>query len=144
MRYPQDPEFQMEYNLGKAHQVAPNRLRAGPHGAGARFLLLHRFLTGKWPEGNLTHSRPILVFYCLSGAPDFPPPTAPVTAQGGGEKAHAAPHWEVLAKPSRQEDKGQNLLLLEEPTSQIWSSHVKYLHSLGGTKGQNWVLRQRE
>lgn len=122
MRCPQDPEFQTEYNLGRAHRVAPNRLRVGPHGAGARFLLLPPF-----PEGNLTHSRPILVFYCLSGAPDFPPPTAPITAQEGGEKAHAAPHWEVLAKPSWQEDKGQNLLLLEEPTSQIWSSHVKYL-----------------
>lgn len=73
------------------------------------------------------NSGSILVLYCLSRAPNFPPLHS--ASLGRGEKA--PPSQTQLA--GRQ---GPHQILLEEPTPQIWSSHSKALEFPEGDQWQ--------
>lgn len=65
-------------------------------------------------EGRVSHTPGlILVLYCPSGAP-ISSPLHGACLWEEGRRPHAASPWEVVARPSWEEDKGQ--LLLEEPT----------------------------
>ena len=79
---------------------------------------------------SLHNSGSILVLYCPSRAPEFPPAQC---LSLGGEKA--PPSQTQLA-----ERQGPHQILLEEPTPQIWSSHSKALEF---PEGDQWQRDQR-